>query len=235
MADQKMPRMVLPTSPTAPIAKTAISAMSRPYSMRSCPCSLRRRRLMIENVSCMELLVECRGYRYADGRRRQLGKCGCQAGPGTRGRRCNVLRCAAERAGDRREDAVHRTAGRADSGDRDERDQRDEQRVLEQILAFFVAGNGLDECDELSHESSRWFTPLGGAMLRRVAAVRLCERTRRPVEHGPTDRNGCATDAKTHRRTTRNSFCTLLFAAVPVTRFEPTPRTAAHRCNQSIP
>jgi hypothetical protein len=68
-----------------------------------------------------------------------------------------------------------------------------------------------------------------------VAAVRLCERTRRPVEHGRLDRNGCATAVKTAPPTGRNSFCTLLFAAVTGTRIEPAARTVAQRCNQSIP
>ena len=51
------------------------------------------------------------------------------------------LRGAAERTGDRGEDAVDRSARRTHRTDRDERDQRDEQRVLEQVLALFVAAN----------------------------------------------------------------------------------------------
>ena len=35
----------------------------------------------------------------------------------------------------------------ADRANRDERDERDEQRVLEQVLAFFVARNRLHEID----------------------------------------------------------------------------------------
>ena len=46
----------------------------------------------------------------------------------------------AERPGDRGEDAVHRSACGTHCTNRDERDERDEQRVLEQVLALFVAG-----------------------------------------------------------------------------------------------
>ncbi len=41
-------------------------------------------------------------------------------------------------------------AGEANRTDRDERDERDEQRVLEQVLAFFVA-NRLHEIQQHRH------------------------------------------------------------------------------------
>jgi hypothetical protein len=53
-------------------------------------------------------------------------------------------------AGDVGEDRRDALAGEANRTDRDERDERDEQRVLEQVLALFVA-NRLHEIQQHRH------------------------------------------------------------------------------------
>jgi len=62
-----------------------------------------------------------------------------------------VLRGRAERAGDRSEDLVDRSARRTNRTDCDERDERDQQCVLEQVLTFFVTTERLHKSNKLRH------------------------------------------------------------------------------------
>src|SRR5687768_12328173 len=76
-------------------------------------------------------------------------RAGCRRpAPGMHTRR---LRHASELSGDRGKDRVDRLTSRGHGRDRHEGDQGDEQRVLEQVLAFFVAVQVLHECYELRH------------------------------------------------------------------------------------
>src|SRR5438132_484648 len=128
---QKVTKITLPTEATLAIATSAISAASIPYSMRSWPSSRPARRRMAASVHTMcPRLFEMRGRRSVPPSLRLLPCTPC-SGVSLRRRR--------KRGRDVREDRVDVVARAGDRDDADQRDQRDEQRVLEQVLPFFVS------------------------------------------------------------------------------------------------
>src|SRR5688572_3343652 len=127
--------MLLTCSP-APVSATTqtseISATSNAYSIRSCPSSSRTNVLRLcanfmssplARIARHSLCVEARG-----GAPRRPPRSDCLR---RRGVRQLVL--------DRGEDVVHLLAGAGERHDADQRDQRHEERVLDQVLALFVA------------------------------------------------------------------------------------------------
>src|SRR5688572_19770949 len=132
MTFQNTFRMVVPTVVTAPSATRAINAQSRPYSRRSWPSSARRNLRNTERASSMSSSVV---WSILDGSNtRGAQPSPCTSPPSAGVARPGRLRRGGELARDVLEDGRHGTAGRTHRRDRDER------CVLEQVLAFFVAG-----------------------------------------------------------------------------------------------
>src|SRR5216684_4393639 len=111
---QKVKKIVLPSSVTPPIAASAISAASSPYSSRSWPSSRSTRRPIAVIITIGSAFRETRGGVSSAPRfSHRAGSCVC------------VLRV--ERRRDLDEDRVDVRAGQRDRRDGHEGNQRDEQ------------------------------------------------------------------------------------------------------------
>src|SRR3954462_15540246 len=117
-----------------------MSAASRPYSSRSWPSSAVGnfslaifRNLATASGDGMDVLLRKRGRKLSSGPNsiREL------------------RRRAVQGRSDVAEDCRDRTTGRGHRGHRDERDERHEQRVLEEVLTFFVTDERLHGLHEL--------------------------------------------------------------------------------------
>src|SRR5262252_553927 len=129
---------------TAPVATSAISAASSPYSRRSCPSSAFGSLRLANRSSVLMAAGDCIvGLLKVSAR----PEASLPASAHAELRRRGSLRL--ELVGDRLEDRLHAAARRLDGRDRDERDQRDEQGVLEQVLAFLVTDERLHSVHEL--------------------------------------------------------------------------------------
>src|SRR5262245_37225101 len=120
--------------------------MSSPYSRRSWPSSERRSLLPASCLNVITATGDCIG----SSPRKIAVKCRSVHEGTPRLLVFQVLRGVTERVRDRLEDVVHGSASRGHRTDRDQRDQRDEQRVLEQVLALFVAER-LHDGNKLRH------------------------------------------------------------------------------------
>src|SRR5574339_1019666 len=152
MLCQQTVLIVLPTVVTAPSANNAMSAASSPYSSRSCPSSEWRRRPPTIRFSAATATGDCMNSSstHTPGSRPRQGR-GRRQQRSRRPPTIETLRRRGELVRDRLEDRLHAAAGRADRTNRDERDQRHEQRVLQQVLALFVARERLHVVQKHRH------------------------------------------------------------------------------------
>src|SRR5262249_54299893 len=139
------------------------------YSSKSCPSSRRRTTVLTMRFNLLTIGngMGCAPQTQSDSREPERKK--ERGRPGMRRPLDYVgLRRRRELSRDAREDVVHADAGRADGTDGHERDQRHEQRVLEQVLALFLAHERLHVVQKHRHE----ILPRGN--VHRRLAMRVC-------------------------------------------------------------
>jgi len=108
------------------IATNAIKAASKPYSSRSWPSVSRARRRIATLTRSMVSTF-------------RNGEQSCPKPLPPAIALSDALRRRRKRGRDLAEDHVHVRAGEADGPDAHERDERDQQRVLEEVLSFFLS------------------------------------------------------------------------------------------------